>query len=279
MIITNNSGLPQSIFNAVSRQFHKKSDYSVTELLAPVQQVILKNRHDAEITEDCSERMWSLMGSAVHAVLQDGADKNTLTEENLKIEMLGKTISGSPDYFDGKVLQDYKFTSAWTIVYGDRDAEHEAQLNCYAYLYRKHGFNPEKLQIVYILRDWSKSKAKSEQNYPQSQVVIKDFKLWDEKEQGAFIGARVMDLIAGEKMNPLPCTPEQQWRSSDVYAVMKEGRKSAVKLFDKESEAETFKEEKGKGHTVVKRPGEPKRCNEYCAAREFCEQAKKEKGE
>lgn len=277
MKFTNNTGLPPSIVNAVSRQFHRKGDYSITELLAPVQQVILKNRHDADITEDVSERIWALMGSAVHEVLQKGADKNTLTEEMLSLEIAGKKITGQPDFYDGSIIQDYKFTSAWTLVYGDRAAEHEAQLNCYAYLFRAHFFKVEKVQIVYILRDWSKNKTKDE-GYPKAQVVVKDFSLWSDDKALRFITEKVEALKAAEDANAvLPnCTSAEQWRTSDVYAVMKEGRKSAVKLFDVETDAESFAIKSGKGHTIVKRPGEPKRCNEYCAAREFCEQAKRD---
>jgi len=271
MKITNNTGLPDAIYNAISRQYHRKSDYSVTELLAPVQQVILKNKYNDEIVEDASERIWALMGSAMHSVLEKGADKNVFTEENLKINVLGKTISGSPDWFDGDIIIDYKFTSVWSVIYGSRDAEHEAQLNCYAALFKENGFDCKALKIVYILRDWSKTKAEKEEKYPKTQIIVKDFPKWPHEKAMKFIADKVSALIEAEKGNIPECAAEERWQSADVWAVMKKGRKSAVALCDTETQAQDFIKA-GKGDEIVLRPGVSKRCEEYCIAAPFCRQ-------
>ena len=45
-----------------------KRDYSVTQLLNPAKIIHLTNRHRNEIEDDVSERIWMLIGSAMHAI-------------------------------------------------------------------------------------------------------------------------------------------------------------------------------------------------------------------
>jgi len=71
------------------------------------------------------------------------------------------------------------------------------------------------------------------------------------------------------------CSDEEQWAKPTVYAVMKEGRKSALKLCSSEEEARTLLDEKGTYLQV--RPGEKTRCESYCQVRDFCEQYQREK--
>ena len=72
MKITNNHNLPQSVVSAVSNDPYDRggSDYTCTELISPVRQVMLRHRHGDEITEDASDRVWSLLGQAVHHILE-----------------------------------------------------------------------------------------------------------------------------------------------------------------------------------------------------------------
>jgi hypothetical protein len=69
------------------------------------------------------------------------------------------------------------------------------------------------------------------------------------------------------------CSPEQRWATPTKWAVMKEGRKTAVKVCDTEEEVQTFikelEKEKDK-HFVEERKGQDKKCSDYCACCEFC---------
>ena len=65
----------------------------------------------------------------------------------------------------GKII-DYKTTSAWTTVFQSQIKEWTEQLNCYAYLYRTQGFSVDKLEIIAIYRDWSRTNALKDKNYP-----------------------------------------------------------------------------------------------------------------
>jgi len=67
-----------------------------------------------------------------------------------------------------------------------------------------------------------------------------------------------------------PCTPEERWDSPSKYAVMKNGVKRAVRLFDIQEEADQLATSKGAGHYVEVRKGESRRCRSYCLCRQFC---------
>ena len=60
---------------------------------------------------------------------------------------------------------------------------------------------------------------------------------------------------------------------------MKEGRKTAVGVFDTKDEAEEKLAELDKKHYIEYRKGESKKCADYCNARNFCNQWRKENGE
>ncbi len=281
MKITNKFNLPQSIVNAVSFNGHKKgTGYSVTEILKPVKVIHLTERHIDEIEEDCSERIWALLGSAVHTVLERGADKNSLNEQFMTSEIDGVQLSGTPDLLDADGnLSDYKITSAWSVVYGSRLKEWTEQLNVYIWLFKQHGFEVKKANIIAIFRDWSEMKAMQSDNYPKSTVQTIPVEIWTAEKQLEFIKAKLTDIVCAKAFtdDELPdCTAEQMWQKEDVYAVMKKGRKSAVKLFEKEDEANALVKE-GKGDEVVKRCGERTRCEKYCSVNAFCKQFKEYK--
>ena len=73
------------------------------------------------------------------------------------------------------------------------------------------------------------------------------------------------------------CTPEERWLRPTKYAVMKKGRKRAIKLHDNETEAHGHAETLGKDHLVELRKGEAGRCEKYCPVALFCPQFQKEK--
>lgn len=284
MQITNELNLPESFVNAVKNDPYNKGfgvDYSVSELIAPVQQVILKQRHWEKLTEDAADGVWKLFGKSVHYILDKGADKNELHEERLTVEVLGKKISGAFDLYSGmRKLSDYKVTSAWSAVYGSRVQDWTAQLNLYAYLMRQHGYPVEEIEVIPIYRDWSKSKAK-DLSYPQKPVDSVTLKLWNEEDQRKYLELKVKNLIIAENDTDdklIPCSDDQMWAKPDVYAVMKEGRKSSMGNFNSPEEAEAYKntlKEADQAKSFIQlRPGARTRCEEYCPCRDFCFQYK-----
>lgn len=272
--LTNRMNLPQAIVNAVTNDPYDGGDcdISVTRLIAPPYQRQLMGK--VEQIEDVSDRIWALIGQATHTILEraypdkDNCDvhSDTLVEQRLYTNELGWRISGAFDVYEGGTLFDYKVTSAWSVI-GETKIEWEQQLNLLRLLAIRNGITVNSLRIIAILRDWSKMKAKTDSNYPQAQVVPVDIPVWSEEAAKAYLISRV---AAHQNDMPLPCTPMDRWQRDDVYAVMKEGRKSAVKLHSDETTAVAHASELGKAHTVVKRPGESIRCASYCSVAHGC---------
>ena len=67
-----------------------------------------------------------------------------------------------------------------------------------------------------------------------------------------------------------PCTQEERWSTATKYAVMKEGRKTALKVCDDRETAELFMKSQTGDLYIQERPGEDKRCMDYCPCAEFC---------
>jgi hypothetical protein len=278
MELTNKFNLPEVFFQACKvfdseYADNQKSTFSISDLNKPAYMKALEIRHKNEIQEDVSDRIWSLFGSALHSVLEKSAEKmnNAIFEERLTVSFDGVEISGKPDFFDGKILQDYKSTSVWKYIYKDF-SDWEKQLNCYAYLFSNHGFEVEKLEVIAIFRDWQKSKAKYDNNYPQSQVTRIEIDKWDHMITYNYIINKIVGLHNAIENTDIcdVCSESERWQSKDVFAVMKTGRKSAVKLCDSDIEAKGTIENLGNGHYIENRKGEPKRCNEYCRVNSFC---------
>ena len=272
-MLTNRLNLPRSIFAAVANDPYTKgkSDISVTGLIAPPYQ--RKLRETTEVQEDVSDRIWSLLGQSVHSVLERAYPEGTtdaVVEQRLFAEVNDWVVSGQMDVLEGGVLNDFKVTSVWSR---DGKIEWEQQLNLLAALcrreYQKTGderYLVTKLQIIAIYRDWVMSKT-FDADYPQAQVGVIEVPLWSLERQEAYLLERVK---AHQESEPPPCTDEERWKSETVWALMKEGRKSAVKLYDNMDEAQDAAEKAGKNHSVVCRQGEYRRCANYCNVSHAC---------
>jgi hypothetical protein len=275
-VLTNKKGLPETFVTALDRDYHKSADYSASQLLKPARMVHLENRHSSEIVEDVTDKIWALFGSAVHGVLQNGETDNQLVEQYMKSEIDGVTLSGMADLYEDGIIYDYKVTSVWSYIYmEDKLQEWESQLNTYAYLFSKYGFELKGLKIVMILRDWQASKAKFDSNYPDCQVQIVPVNLWPAKKTLQHLKDRIK-VYEDTKLlqdNELPeCSFKERWGKPPKFAVMKNGRKSAVKVSDSKTAALSLIEAKGNDHYLEIRTGEQwKRC-EYCRVSAFCNQ-------
>ena len=283
MMFTNLNNLPDPVVKALSSDDYNSGavNSSVTTLIDSPQIKILSRKHKEDITIDVSERVWSLLGTSVHNMFEAHASGNYLSEERLFTEVNGWKISGAIDIQkteeDGSVtILDYKCTSVWSIIFG-KDSWDE-QLNFYAYLVRKcKNLQVNKLQIVAVLRDWKQSEAEFKPDYPKSPIVIVDVPLWPTSQQDEFVEERVRIHQQAEQdyLNDEPiqkCSEAERWARPAKYAVMKKGRKRAIKLHDDELEALGHCETLGSGHSVEFRKGESVRCEKYCAVARFCPQ-------
>ena len=75
MKITNNMKLPQPFVDAVNSDYqYRDKRYSVTTLLKPTREIMLMRRHNEEISQDVSDMIWSIFGTAVHSVLENSTE-------------------------------------------------------------------------------------------------------------------------------------------------------------------------------------------------------------
>ena len=261
---------------------------SATTLLKPTRTIVLEKRHYDEIEIDVSDRIPIRLGDAIHDSFEKVPMPNVEKEMRLFAKVSGKQISGKFDMLikqdDGHKLVDLKSTSVWTWIYGSRREDYLKQLSIYRYLAEENGYDVlDVASVIYLFTDWSRSKTKQGGNYPQIRIVVEDIELMSIDDTKRFIESRLKEfnkfMDKAEEELP-PCSREDLWQKDDEWAVMRQGRKSALKLYDNPEDAEARVKEEGELlHWVDHRPGKVNRCN-YCNVNKWCSQFKEleEKG-
>lgn len=286
MQITNIYNLPEPLVQAVMNDKYSpgRSDYTTSQLAGtPARQWALKRKHKDEITEDVSDRIYSLSGQSKHVVLERAAEFceqfQYLAEERFYIERCGKTVGGQIDLYDKKhgILYDWKETSVYVSYLSLKD-EWVRQGNINRLLLEENGYVVNEIINIALYRDWKKSLVGSTEQYPPHQVAKFEIPLWHVDETEQFIAERISEFESAKKILPL-CSDEERWKSPDVYALYsltKKGElsKKATKLFDTENEAQQHMEIFNILGDIVFRPGQNRRCDSYCMVSQFCEQYK-----
>lgn len=279
MKITNELNLPTPFVKAVERDYeYKDKRYSVTSILKGVRETLLTRRHHDKIEQDVSDMIWLILGNAVHSILENSEEEShQLKETKVYIELPnGYVLSGQQDLYDEKLKRiiDYKTGTVWKIIYNDWE-DYRMQTMIYCWIFSKLGFEANNADIVMILKDHSKTKAKIDKSYPQHPVYIKhfDFTEKDFEDIEKFLIEKFEEIEKYESVEDdlLPiCSPEDRWATATKYAVMKQGRKSAVKLHDSEEEANNHLANLDNNHYLEIREGEDKKCIDYCSCCQFC---------
>jgi CRISPR/Cas system-associated exonuclease Cas4 (RecB family) len=212
MNITNKYNLPNGLYRALQKMSFISDDFnsiSVSDLINPPLIWYLKKLHKNEIEEDASERLWALLGTAVHYIIAQAEDKN-LTEESLEIEVDGFIIRGRFDvYTEAKEIIDYKITSMWSL----EKPEWAHQINVYAYMLRRTGFEVEKGFIYAILRDWNKRQAKETMPIP---FIVYEIPIWSFEEQEKYIKERLQlfKSIQTSNIEDFICSEQDRWKNN-----------------------------------------------------------------
>jgi hypothetical protein len=279
MRVTNKFGVPQPLVTLAKKEYYTKgeSQYSVTELMGPPRVRRLREKHDEVIEQDVTDMMWQLLGSALHVVMERGQTEAHISEERLFASIDGVTISGAIDLQQetdgGVIITDYKFTSAWAVM--NDKIDWVRQLNIYKYLVET--VKRQKvvgLRICALIRDFNRHEKK--EGYPAAPIQMVEIPMWSNIDTEIYIKERIelhneakfLDAM-GDSL-PL-CSDEERWCSETTYAVKREGRKTAIRVFKSIEEADELAE-KEKGYVEV-RLGEPKRCTgNYCGVAAFCDQ-------
>jgi len=286
MRITNKFNLPETIvrFNENSHYDSGKSNITCTQLIDSPRIVQLRKKHQNELEQDISEMLWMIMGTAMHGIFESVKVEGTIAEERLFTQLNGWDISGAIDSQivepDGIIIGDYKFTSVWAVMNDKPDWEY--QLNIYAWLVEVVKKIPVKsLRIYAMCRDWQRRDVGKE-GYPEVPLVTVEVPLWPLAQRQAYVEARLKahadaDTDATLGSDLAKCSPDDQWRRKETFAVMRNKNMSrAWRVFDSHEVAVKFAAE-NKDVTVITRPAEPIRCkNNFCRVSQFCSQFKDE---
>jgi hypothetical protein len=289
----------------------RPNSVSATGLIRPMRQIILGQQNKNLLkTVDISDLVASRMGSAIHDGCEEswkdrdnvakalkimGASESAIDtivinpttvqegqipvyiEQRAEKEICGMIVSGKYDLVLGGVLNDYKTTSTWTLIYDSNAINYTKQGSIYKWL------NPDKItsdyiNINYIFTDWSAVKARSDPGrYPQTRVVTKAYPLWTVAETESWITERLNQYkqLANVTQDLMPkCSEEELWSSEAVYKYYKNpnSRTRATKNFSHMDDAISRKAADGNVGVVVTVPGEVKACR-YCPVVEICNQA------
>lgn len=279
MKITNKQGLPAPLVALLARDFYTKgaSQYSVTELMSPPKIRRMREQYDEEMEVDATKLIASQLGTFMHARLEKKSVEGYTNEERIFHSIDGITISGAVDLQehteDGIVIIDYKFVKAWSVMKSKDDWV--TQLNIYKWLVET--VKKQKvcgLKICAIIKDYTPHST--QENYPEAEAVMIDIPMWDSVTTETYVRKRLEMHRAAKQAQEFgedlePCTDEDRWMSETIYAVKREGRKTAIRVFKTIEEANELAE-KEKGY-VEERKGEPRRCiGDFCGVSKWCKQ-------
>ena len=275
MIVHNELGLPQAFINALNLEKHNAEGcYSATTLLKSAREVVLTNRHFDDIEIDVADCVWQIWGTAVHLIFERAGIEG-FTEEKFEVPVSNSKVTGRVDLYDleNETIYDWKTASTWKVQFNDF-TDWDKQGLIYAWLMKQNGLKVKEIKFVALLKDHSKSKARKDFEYPQKPVVVHTVKATEEAlaEIEKYILEKVQAFENAEKLSDaeLPlCTKDERWQDNDKFAVMKEGRKTAIKLFESREEAEANMKALG-GTYIEDRIAEPRKCADYCSCCEFC---------
>lgn len=283
MIITNKNNLPQAYVDAV-KETHPIIDkhYSVTGLLNPIRELLLKRRHYDEIEQDVSDMVWLIFGSAVHKIIED-ADKTGYAEYHLEQPIISDyVLTGICDLYNEELfsVEDHKTASVYKVINEDfNDWKNQGLM--YAWMLRKLGKLVTKLRFHALLKDWSaRDKRTAEfagKFYPEHAIWTWEYEITEDDiiYIEDFIINKFNDIMKYEDVSDdkLPlCSMEERWNSGDKYAVYKKaGDKRAAAIFDNEKDAHEFISNNCNGAGEIQvRKGEDKKCKDYCLCCKFC---------
>lgn len=251
------------------RYFPETKQISVTTLLKPAHMLRLQHRHQDQIETDPMDLIPALVGVAWHAYVERYA-LHGVCERPQNATLAGWTITGIPDWYDPAegVLRDHKTTRMWSKVFGRR--EWEEQLNCYRWLLAMNGITINRMEIHAVYLDWSAKQVARNFDLPRERAEVIEVAVWPMDDTQRFLRERLARLIEWDMDKQAPiCSPDERWERGEHWAVMKTGRKRALKRCTSQLEAQSYVDQES-GLFVEHRPGEPVRCQSYCPVREFC---------
>lgn len=277
MIITNKYNLPKPAYDKIveTNQPPNAGEIRVTTLIEAPFKRWLRTQNESTLTVDASDFIWAFFGQVLHYSLSETDAENALTEERLKVKVNGIVVTGQSDLYCNKTLTDYKTTSYRYA--NELRPKWIEQLNVYAWLWRKMGFEVERLRICMFLRDWM-VRMRYEEGQPNVQYCEHEVPLWTFEKQQAYVVHRVLLHIHEQRQI---CTPEEMWEKPTTFAIMQKGKVKAIKasykdngekksMLTREKAEELMAEINKPNLSIEERPGARACCKDYCLVRSVC---------
>lgn len=292
--------MPEHAFAAIclrqGRLSPPKLDYiGVSTLIGAPLPRYLYARYWHQLEINASDTMNAIQGQLGH-LLFAGIESETQTEIHLSTNFEGTRIMGIADYYDPNllILGDVKFKQVNSVTAGNisKDDYLEKQLNVYSWMARRQGLKVEHLQGDIYINGWVRYKTLGHDNYPKTPYLKINIPIWEENFTANYVRERIavhdtkaIRLLRGQTdgdvsaldaaMMEIPvCTDKERFAHPTRYAVMKEGQKKAVKLFDCSGEAKDFISAQtlamASKMTVAERKGGYTNCLWYCNCRHIC---------
>lgn len=313
MIIANNKNIPfvlQVWLAADNYDYQVGEKYlSATTLLKSPRQILLEKRVDTSgLTADIEDSIARTLGNAIHEGIESAWIHNlpqalkVLGQENIKDmfvinpepdtdltkkipiyieqraskEINGFTIGGKFDFVANGTLHDFKTTSVYSYIHGDRVKEYQLQGSIYRWLHQDK-IKDDFIRICYIFTDWSKGEASRNPDYPQCRCLAKEYELLSLADTEKFITDKlaVLDKYWNAPDSEIPeCTAEELWLTPTQYKYYSDPKNTrATKNFEIYGDAIAYQRSKGKG-VVITVAGSPQHC-QYCNAAPVCQQKKR----
>lgn len=306
MPYTNNRDLPLSVAVWLARELYDKDPtyISGSELQLSNRQIVLGRK--VNVDEDLGNLVAARLGNAINDAI-DAAWKspylmnyvrlagfNPLFEYEVNPDVptegkiavyiqkrydepfMGRVLSGAPDMIMNRRLFDYKSTSVF-LYQKKTPADYLWQLTTYRYLAR-HLIDDDTATIQFILKDWSRTRAAKDPEYPQTPCPTMLVRVGSAEECKARLAARISDLdsLMDVEQDEIPlCTDAELWLDPPKFAYYSNPNPApnarATRVFDTHGEALAMLGSKNGVGTIVTRKGEPKAC-EYCKASTICQQ-------
>ena len=286
---------------------------SVTTLMKPTRQLILKRKVDQKMEEmDLSDVIASRMGHALHDSIERawtqgdwrGAmrklhypqkiidkvrinpDPKTVKDDEIPIylEIRGYkqfrdlVITGQLDFLIGQAYRDFKSTSTFAWTSGNKDEDYILQGSMYRWIFPDL-IRDDVMRIQFIFTDWVKYRT-ADPKYPQIRTPHKEFALLSLDETEDWVNGKIDHIIqnAGKDQDKMvECTKKELWQSEPEYKYYSNpetAKKDGRCQKNFSKEADALLHKQDKGKgVVVTVPGEVKACP-YCPAFSVCEQRK-----
>lgn len=282
--------------------------FSVTTLLKPTQEIVLRKRLAKEDTAimDVEDLLASALGNSIHSSVENawtkhyknslkllGYDQHTIdqvlinpepkeltdtcipvyVEQRSFKEFEGFRVGGKFDIVIEGSLYDIKSTSVYSWIYGSKVNDYQLQGSIYRWL------NPEiitsdYITIVYVFTDWSKSSSKTNSKYPPNRIAEVKIKLLSLEDTEKFIKDKLQEIDYQSTLDSSSlkhCSNEELWMKEITYKYYSDPNKTngrSTKNFTSEIEANNYMASKGKG-VILRTDPLPTRCD-YCSVKNIC---------